>query len=134
MAELRAERYGRTGGGARDARSDRTLKIIGAVLGAVAVVVLGWAGVRYVSGRQVSGELIAYKIDSAHRAQARLQITKDPGAKGVCTLRSLKENGDEVGRKDVSVGGPKDSVNTVVTVRTTARAAGVELEGCETRG
>lgn len=126
-------RYGRMSGGA-GAGTDRGLKIVGAVLGAVFLGVVVWFGAAYISGTQVSGSLIKYKVVSDEAVEVHLEIRKDADVTAVCTLRALEETHGVVGRKDVRIGGGEDRVDTVVTVRTTGRATGAELMSCEAVG
>ncbi|WP_030265473.1 DUF4307 domain-containing protein [Streptomyces violens] len=121
-------RYGRTA----DERADRKLKVIGAVLGAALVAMVAWFGISYITGQDLSGRLVTYKVVSDTTVQAHLEVVKDPGTKGVCTLRSQSADGAEVGRKDVPVDQAKSQVDTVITIRTTARATNAELVGCTT--
>lgn len=121
-------RYGRSA----DARADRTLKTVGFVLGAVLLAVVGWFGFSYVSGTDVSGELIKFKVVSDESVEAHLEIRKDADAHGVCTLRAMDKEDAEVGRKDVRVDSAESRIDTVVTMRTTGRAASVELVNCDT--
>ncbi|MBZ4017242.1 DUF4307 domain-containing protein [Streptomyces purpurogeneiscleroticus] len=121
-------RYGRTA----DERADRKLKVIGAVLGAALVAMVAWFGISYITEQDLSGRLVTYKVVSDTTVQAHLEVVKDTGAKGVCTLRSQSADGAEVGRKDVPVDQAKSQVDTVITIRTTARATNAELVGCTT--
>ncbi|WP_367124314.1 DUF4307 domain-containing protein [Streptomyces phytohabitans] len=120
-------RYGRSA----DARADRTLRTVGLVLGVLALALVGWFGFSYVSGADVSGELIKFKVVSDDSVEAHLEIRKDSDVRGVCTLRAMDEEDGEVGRKDVRVDGDESRVDTVVTMRTTGLAASVELVNCE---
>jgi hypothetical protein len=120
-------RYGRSG----DVRADRRLKIIGVVLGAALLAVVGWSGYAYVAGQDVSAELIKFKVVSDEAVEAHLEVHKDADVTGVCTLRSLNGAGGEVGRKDVTFVQRDSRVDQVVTIRTISRAAVVELVGCE---
>jgi hypothetical protein len=120
-------RYGRTA----DARADRRLKVVGAVLGAGLLAVIAWSGASYISGQAVSGELIKFKVVSDSAVEAHLEVRKDAGAHGVCTLRSLAEDGSEVGRKDIRFDERESRVDKVGSVRTTQRATAVELVGCK---
>ncbi|MCT2594609.1 DUF4307 domain-containing protein [Streptomyces sp. N2-109] len=122
-----AGRYGRSA----DAVADRRLKIVGAVLGTGLLGIIGWFGVSYISGTDVSGELIKFKVVSDEAVEAHVEVRKDQDADGVCTLRAMEENGREVGRKAVRIDGAESRVDTVVTVRTTARAVTAELVSCE---
>ncbi|GAB2802234.1 DUF4307 domain-containing protein [Streptomyces daliensis] len=128
--EGRYGRYGRSGDD-DDARTDRKLKIIGGVLGVAMLGLIGWIGVSYVSGQDVSGELIKFKVVSDTAVEAHLEVRKDAGAAGVCTLRTQEESGAEVGRKDVRIGAGEDRLDTVVTIRTTKPATSAELVGCQ---
>ncbi|WP_413807473.1 DUF4307 domain-containing protein [Streptomyces sp. OE57] len=120
-------RYGRSA----DARADRTLKIVGAVLGAGLLALIAWFGYDYIAGQDVSGRLTGFKVVADDAVEVRLEITKDKDATGVCTVRTLDEYHDEVGRKDFTFGQPREDMVKVVTVRTTARATSAELIGCE---
>ncbi|GAA1699561.1 DUF4307 domain-containing protein [Streptomyces yatensis] len=120
-------RYGRSA----DARADRTLKIVGAVLGAGLLALIAWFGYDYIAGQDVSGRLTGFKVVADDAVDVRLEITKDKDATGVCTVRTLDEYHDEVGRKDFTFDQREDDLVKVVTVRTTARATTAELIGCE---
>ncbi len=120
-------RYGRSA----DARADRTLKIVGAVLGAGLLALITWFGYDYITGQDVSGRLTGFKVVADDAVDVRLEITKDKDATGVCTVRTLDEYHDEVGRKDFTFGQRESDLVKVVTVRTTARATSAELIGCE---
>ncbi|NGO69102.1 DUF4307 domain-containing protein [Streptomyces boncukensis] len=129
-----AGRYGRRSGGygaGGDARTDRRLKLVGAVLGAALLGVVAWFGVSYITGKDVSGELIKYKVVSDREVEVHLEVRKDAGVTGVCTLRARSEDGAEVGRKAVTVESGPGRVDKVVGMRTTGRATGAELVGCE---
>ncbi|WP_030800954.1 DUF4307 domain-containing protein [Streptomyces sp. NRRL S-337] len=119
-------RYGRSA----DQRADRKLKIIGAVLGAGLLGVVGWAGVAYISGQDLSGRVISWDAVSDHAVKVHLEVVKGADDKGVCTLRSQAADGSEVGRKDVTIDRRTGQVDTEVTVRTTKRATNAVLVGC----
>ncbi|MFE3494847.1 DUF4307 domain-containing protein [Streptomyces sp. NPDC059175] len=119
-------RYGRSA----DARADRTLKIVGAVLGACLLGVIGWFGYDYVSGQRISAEIIKFDVSADDRVQVHLEVRKDAAAKGYCTLRSRAEDGSEVGRRDVRFDSHQSRIDEVVTVRTTSKATSAELAGC----
>lgn len=123
-------RYGRSA----DARADRKLKIIGSVLGVALLGVIGWCGVSYISGQELSGRVIAWDAVSDHAVKVHLEVVKDVADKGVCTLRSQAEDGTEVGRKDVTVDQRTGQVDTEVTLRTTKRATNAVLVGCTPAG
>ncbi|MFI9721698.1 DUF4307 domain-containing protein [Streptomyces sp. NPDC052396] len=123
-------RYGRTA----DQRADRKLKIVAMVLGVALLGFVGWAGVHYLTKSEVSGLLLRSKSMSDNTVQAVLEIRKDKGVTGVCTLRSLGSDGNEVARKDVTLDRAGSHFTQLVTLRTTAWAAATELEGCRTVG
>ncbi|MFI8961174.1 DUF4307 domain-containing protein [Streptomyces sp. NPDC053493] len=127
--QLPEGRYGRSA----DARADRTLKIVGAVLGVLFLGVMGWFGWYYVVDNKISAELIKFDVVGDSEVQVHLEIRKDEGAQGVCTLRSRAADGTEVGRKDVRVDEPGSRVDKVYTIRTTAKATNAELIGCTAR-
>ncbi|MBI0381614.1 DUF4307 domain-containing protein [Streptomyces albiflaviniger] len=119
-------RYGRSA----DARADRTLKIVGAVLGAGLLALIAWFGYDYIAGQDVSGRLTGFKVVADDAVEVRLEISKEKDATGVCTVRTLDQYHDEVGRKDFTFGQRQEDMVKVVTVRTTARATSAELIDC----
>ncbi|TJZ45372.1 DUF4307 domain-containing protein [Streptomyces piniterrae] len=123
-------RYGRSA----DQRADRKLKIIGAVLGVALLGVVGWSGVSYIAGQDLSGRVIGWDAVSDSAVKVHLEVVKDKDDTGVCTLRSQSEDGAEVGRKDVTVDQRTEQVDTEVTVRTTKRATNAVLVGCTVSG
>ncbi|MGW1374907.1 DUF4307 domain-containing protein [Streptomyces sp. NPDC002446] len=123
-------RYGRPA----DQRADRKLKIIGAVFGVALLGVVGWSGVSYITGQDLSGRVITWDAVSDHAVKIHLEVVKEADAKGVCTLRSQSEDGAEVGRKDVAVEQRTEQVDTEVTLRTTKRATTAVLVGCTAAG
>ncbi|MEU9124023.1 DUF4307 domain-containing protein [Streptomyces sp. NPDC048506] len=123
-------RYGRSA----DQRADRKLKIIGAVLGVALLGVVGWSGVSYIAGQDLSGRVITWDAVSDHAVKVHLEVVKDTDDTGVCTLRSQADDGSEVGRKDVTIDQRTDQVDTEVTVRTTKRATNAVLVGCTASG
>ncbi|MEU2546341.1 DUF4307 domain-containing protein [Streptomyces roseolus] len=122
-------RYGRSA----DERADRKLKIAGAVLGTLFLAMIGWFGWHYVGGSRISAEMIKFDVVSDSEVQVHLEVRKDEGVEGVCTLRSRSEDGAEVARKDVVVDEPAGRVDRVYSLRTTARATSAELLGCTPR-
>lgn len=121
-------RYGRSA----DERADRKLKIVGAVLGACLLAVVGWSAVHYLTKSDVTGLLIRSKPVSDDTVQAVLEIRKDKDVTAICTLRSLGEDGGEVARKDVTLDRREDHFTELVTLHTTRRATATALEGCTT--
>ncbi|GAA2628611.1 DUF4307 domain-containing protein [Streptomyces axinellae] len=132
-------RYGRTpstrntarGGSGGSTDTDRGLKITGGVLGVLMLALIAWLGSSYIAGQEVSGEMIKFKVVSDSAVEVHLEVRKDAGTAGVCTLRTQAESGNEVGRKNAAIPAAKSRVDTVITVRTTARATSAELVGCE---
>jgi hypothetical protein len=121
-------RYGRTA----DERADRKLRIVGAVLGACMLALVGWFGYDYVAGTRISAEVIKFDVmEGADEVQVHLEVRKDAGAAGSCTLRALAEDGAEVGRLDVAIGQEGENrIDEVVKIRTTRQATSAELMGC----
>ncbi len=118
-------RYGRSA----DERADRTLKIVGSVLGAALLVLVGWFGYHYVGQNKISGQVITFET-SQDTVKAHLEVRKDADADGYCTLRSQAADGTEVGRADFRFGGHATRIDKVVTLRTTAPGTTAELLGC----
>ncbi|MFE7751982.1 DUF4307 domain-containing protein [Streptomyces sp. NPDC057428] len=119
-------RYGRS----RDQRADRKLRIAGAVLGTAFLAMIGWFGYDYIAGKDISAELIKFKVVSDGRAEAHLEVRKERDADGHCTLRALSDDGAEVGRADFRFDERADRIDRVLTLRTTSRATAVELLAC----
>lgn len=126
--ELPPGRYGQPDG----AHANRGLRIVATVFGAVAVVLIAWFGYHYVAGTSVSGEVIKFKRVSATAVEVHLEVHKDKGATGTCTLRALNDGHAEVGRKDVHFTPDQTEVDQIVTLRTTESATATELVGCTT--
>lgn len=123
--QLPEGRYGRSA----DERADRKLKVIGAVLGTGLLILVGWFAYHYVVGNKISAELIAFET-SATEVKVHLEVRKDAGASGYCTVRSQAEDGAEVGRADFRFDGDATRIDKVVTLRTTTRGTTAELLGC----
>ncbi|KUN84607.1 DUF4307 domain-containing protein [Streptomyces griseoruber] len=119
-------RYGR----ASDERADRTLKIVGAVLGGVLLVIVGYFAYHYVGQNKISAEVITFKATSDDAVEVHLEVRKDAGASGYCTVRSQSADGAEVGRADFRFSGSDTRIDKVVTLRTTAKGTTAELLGC----
>ncbi len=124
-AQLPEGRYGRSA----DEHADRTLKILGTVLGAGLLVLIGWFAYHYIGGNKLNAEVITFKA-SENEVKVRLEIHKDAGVSGYCTVRSQAEDGAEVGRKNFPFDGDTTSIDTVVTLRTISRGTTAELLGC----
>ncbi|MDX2601128.1 DUF4307 domain-containing protein [Streptomyces caniscabiei] len=118
-------RYGRSA----DERADRKLKVIGSVLGAALLVLIGWFAYHYVAGNRISVEIYTFDT-SAHSVKVHLRGDKDAGVPGYCTVRSQSEDGAEVGRADFRFDAATTDIDEVVTLKTTARGTTAELLGC----
>ncbi|MGV9317048.1 DUF4307 domain-containing protein [Streptomyces sp. NPDC003691] len=126
--QLPEARYGRSA----DQRSDRRLKILGAVLGVGFVGMVGWFGYDYIAEQKISAELIKFDVTSDSEVQVHLEIRKDADATGTCTVRSRSADGAEVGRLDVPVEAPGERrIDQVVKIRTLAKGTTAELVQCE---
>ncbi|MCX5171176.1 DUF4307 domain-containing protein [Streptomyces antibioticus] len=121
-------RYGR----GSDERADRRLKVLGGVLGAVLLAVVGFFAYHYVGQNKISAEVITFKATSDDAVRVHLEVRKDAGVSGYCTVRSQAEDGAEVGRADFRFSGADTRIDQVVTLRTTARGTTAELLGCHT--
>ncbi|MEV5278429.1 DUF4307 domain-containing protein [Streptomyces sp. NPDC051994] len=125
--QLPQGRYGRSA----DERADRKLKIVGAVLGAVLLGVVGWIGYDYVGGQSLSAQVIKFKVVSDTSVEVHLEVVKAKDAKGTCTLRAQRTSGDDVGRADFRFDEPVKQVDKVVTITTTSRATAADLVSCQ---
>jgi hypothetical protein len=122
---LPERRFGRS----TDESADRTLKVVGSILGTVLLVVVGWSAYQYIAQNKISGEVITF--ESSHDAvRIHLEVRKDANATGYCTLRSESADHTEVGRADFRVAGHAARIDTVVTLRTTSPGTTAELLGC----
>ncbi|MDT0398414.1 MULTISPECIES: DUF4307 domain-containing protein [Streptomyces] len=120
-------RYGRSS----DQRADRTLKIVGGVLAVLLLGLVGWLGYHYVAQNEISAEVIGFDI-SDDAVKVHLEVHKDAGVDGYCTVRSQSEDGAEVGRADFRFDRDATRVDEVVTLRTTSPGTTAELVGCHT--
>ncbi|MGW0881651.1 DUF4307 domain-containing protein [Streptomyces sp. NPDC002671] len=118
-------RYGRSS----DERADRRLKIAGAAFGAVLLALVGYFGYHYVVQNKISAQVITFRA-SDDAVKIHLEVHKDAGASGYCTLRSQAADGTEVGRADFRFTGSATRIDKVVTLRTTAPGTTAELLGC----
>jgi len=118
-------RYGRSS----DERADRKLRIAGAVLGALLLALMGYFAWHYVGQNKISAEVITFE-PGKDSVQVHLEVRKDAGASGYCTIRSQAENGAEVGRADFRFSGDATRIDKVVTLRTTSPGTTAELLGC----
>ncbi|GAA5077868.1 DUF4307 domain-containing protein [Streptomyces similanensis] len=118
-------RYGRSS----DERADRKLRIAAAVLGAVVLALIGYFAYHYVAKSEISAQVVSFQTSDAS-VQVHLEVHKDAGARGYCTVRSQSADGAEVGRADFRFDEHAKQVDKVVTLRTTSRGTTGELLGC----
>lgn len=123
--QLPEGRYGRSA----DRRADRRLVVLGSVLGVGLLALIGWFAWHYVGGNRISAEVIAFQT-SETGVEVRLEVHKDAGVSGYCTVRSQSEDGAEVGRADFRFDGDATRIDKVVTLRTTTRGTTAQLLGC----
>ncbi|MCF3963500.1 DUF4307 domain-containing protein [Streptomyces fuscigenes] len=130
MAQVRTQapagRYGRSA----DERADRKLKIVGSVLGAAAVIGLGYYGFHTIADQSVSGQVVSYEQVTPSEVHIHLEVNKGKSTTGSCTVRALDTDHNEVGRKTVRYDQPKTQIDQIITLRTTARSTAAELVGC----
>ena len=103
--------------------------VVGTVLGAALLVLVGWFAYHYVAGNRISVEMYTFDA-SATSVKVHLKGDKDAGVEGYCTVRSQSEDGAEVGRADFRFDAATTDIDEVVTLRTTARGTTAELLGC----
>ena len=123
--QLPEGRYGRSS----DERADHKLKIAGAVLGAFLLALVGYFAYHYVGQNKISGEVIAFDAKTS-AVEVHLEVRKDAGTSGYCTIRSQSKDGAEVGRADFRFDGHATRIDRVVTLRTTSEGTTAELLGC----
>ena len=122
---LPERRFGRS----TDESADRTLKVVGSVLGTVLLIAVGWFAYHHVAQDKISGEVITF--ESTHDAvKVHLEVRKDADATGYCTLRSQSADHTEVGRADFRFGGQATRIDEVVTLRTMSPGTTAELLSC----
>jgi hypothetical protein len=124
---------GRYGPGA-DARADRRLRIAAVVFGVLVAAGVGWYGYDTLAGDKVTAQVVAFEAVSDQALQIHLEVHKGADSVAVCTLRSVDADHNEVGRKDVRITQHGKQVDTLVTVRTTARGTTGEVVGCSDAG
>ncbi|QLJ05227.1 DUF4307 domain-containing protein [Streptomyces sp. NEAU-sy36] len=122
---LPAGRYGRSS----DERADRKLKVAAVVLGAALLALVGYFAYHYIVQTEISAQVITFEATD-NAVKAHLEVHKDAGADGYCTLRSQAADGTEVGRADFRFTGSATRIDKVVTLRTTAKGSTAELLGC----
>ncbi|MEU1475503.1 DUF4307 domain-containing protein [Streptomyces sp. NPDC001668] len=123
--QLPEGRYGRSS----DERADRKLKIAGAILGALLLALIGYFAYHYVGQNKISAEVITFDAQKS-AVRVHLEVRKDSGTSGYCTVRSQAADGSEVGRADFRFDQAATRIDKVVTLRTTAPGTTAELLGC----
>ncbi|MGW0757565.1 DUF4307 domain-containing protein [Streptomyces sp. NPDC002814] len=118
-------RYGRSS----DERADGRLRVAAIVLGVALTALIGYFAYYYIGQNKISAEVIEFE-QSKNSVQVHLEVRKDAGASGYCTVRSQAENGAEVGRADFHFDGDATRIDKVVTLRTTSPGTTAELLGC----
>ncbi|WP_367321112.1 DUF4307 domain-containing protein [Streptomyces sp. HUAS ZL42] len=118
-------RYGR----ASDERADRRLKVAGVAVGVALLALIGYFAYHYVGQSKISAEVITFQA-SDRAVEVHLEVHKDAGVSGYCTLRSQAADGSEVGWANFTFSGSATRIDKVVTLRTTARGTTAELLGC----
>ncbi|MEU0072129.1 DUF4307 domain-containing protein [Streptomyces sp. NPDC006332] len=118
-------RYGHSS----DERADHKLKIAGAVLAALLLALVGYFAYHYVAQNKISAEVITFEPGKT-AVQVHLEVRKDAGASGYCTLRSQAADGAVVGRADFRFTGDATRIDKVVSLRTTSPGTTAELLGC----
>ncbi|AOR32409.1 hypothetical protein BFF78_16225 [Streptomyces fodineus] len=120
-------RYGRSS----DERADRGLKVAAVVLGTALLALVGYFAYHYVVESRISAQVITFDATD-NAVKVHLEVHKDSGTDGYCTLRSQAADGSEVGRADFRFTGSATRIDQVVTLRTTAKGTTAELLGCHT--
>ncbi|MFI5683719.1 DUF4307 domain-containing protein [Streptomyces sp. NPDC051636] len=118
-------RYGRSS----EERADRGLKVAAVVFGAALLALVGYFAYHYVGQNEISAQVITFQA-SDDAVRVHLEVHKDSGASGYCTLRSQDADGTEVGRADFRFTGSATRIDKVVTLRTTSEGTTAELLGC----
>ncbi|MFF0159027.1 DUF4307 domain-containing protein [Streptomyces sp. NPDC005263] len=119
-------RYGHSS----DERADHKLKIAAAVLATLLLAVIGYFAYHYVAQNKISAEVITFE-PGKNAVQVHLEVRKDAGASGYCTVRSQAADGAVVGRADFRFTGDATRIDKVVTLRTTSPGTTAELLGCQ---
>ncbi|MCX5211054.1 DUF4307 domain-containing protein [Kitasatospora sp. NBC_00240] len=126
-AQPPAGRYGRTG----DREADRRLKAVGAACAVVLLGLVTWFGVSYLLRETAMNGLVpTFQAVSDSEMQIHLQVSKNNGTAGACTVRSQAADGTVVGQSDFPVPAAGSDYDAVLTLRTTARGTTAQLLGC----
>ncbi|QMU75112.1 DUF4307 domain-containing protein [Streptacidiphilus sp. PB12-B1b] len=112
------------------AEKDRRLRRWYQVIAGLAVVLMGVLTAVYVMHSSVSGEVEAFQVVSPSKVLIHLQVTKNAGQAGNCTVRSRDANGNEVGRITVTIPKAASTYDTIVDLRTSGLGTTGELVSC----
>ncbi|MFB6894088.1 DUF4307 domain-containing protein [Kitasatospora sp. NPDC056327] len=118
-------------GGRGDRETDRRLKVVGAVCGALLIGLIVWLGTSYlIRETKINGTVPTFQALSDTELQLHLAVRKSDGTAGSCTVRSQGADGAVVGMADFPVPARGAEYDAVVSLRTTARGTTAELLGC----
>ena len=113
-----------------DARRRRAWTVAGAVVGAVAAVVIGWWTLRN-EGQRITATTISYKIESDTSVLVSFDVSRPPGLAVTCSVRAMDGHFTVVGTADIVV--PPEGEQVVhlqKAVRTTSRAVTGVVQDC----
>ena len=113
-----------------DARRRRAWTVTGAVVGAVAAVLIGWWTLRN-EGQRITATTIGYKIESDTSVLVGFDVSRPPGLAVTCSVRAMDGHFTVVGTADIVV--PPEGEQVVhlqKAVRTTSRAVTGVVQDC----
>ncbi len=102
----------------------------GAVVGAVAAVLIGWWTLRN-EGQRITATTISYKVESDTSVLVSFDVSRPPGLAVTCSVRALDGHFTVVGTSDIVV--PPEGEQVVhlqKAVRTTSRAVTGVVQDC----
>ena len=112
------------------ARRRRAWMVTGAVVGAVAAVLIGWWTLRN-EGQRITATTISYKIESDTSVLVSFDVSRPPGLAVTCSVRAMDGHFTVVGTADIVV--PPEGEQVVhlqKAVRTTSRAVTGVVQDC----
>ncbi len=113
-----------------DARRRRAWTVTGAVVGAVAALLIGWWTLRN-EGQRITATTISYKIESDTSVLVSFDVSRPPGLAVTCSVRAMDGHFTVVGTADIVV--PPEGEQVVhlqKAVRTTSRAVTGVVQDC----
>ena len=121
-----ADRYG---GPIVPRRTARILLVVGVVVGAVLVVLVG---LRF-AHQPIRTELVSYDhVDSSHLS-VDFTVTMDPGTAATCRIQAMNDGLAQVGFVEVPIPAQSERRTAhTVTISTQGDAVSAEILGCET--